>query len=131
VAAEEGERLLRAFGMALAKGDVEALARTLTGDAEFLSDGGGLVAAVPRPLRGADRIAKALLGFFRLADWSRTRFREVRVNGLHGWLLHDVDGTPIQTLALEPADDGRIGRIYVVRNPLKLQHLKPAGAGDG
>jgi RNA polymerase sigma-70 factor, ECF subfamily len=132
VAAEEGERLLRAFGMALAKGDVEALARTLTDDAEFLSDGGGLVTAVPRPLRGADRIAKALLGFFRLADWSRTRFREVRVNGLHGWLLHDVDGTPIQTLALEPTDDGRIGRIYVVRNPLKLQHLKPAaGAGDG
>ena len=35
------------------------------------------------------------------------------------------DGTPIQTVALEADDDGRITGIYVVRNPDKLRHLNP------
>ena len=123
VAAEEGERLLRAFGLALARGDVDALARTLADDAEFLSDGGGKATAVPRPLHGAERIAKALVGFGRLVDWTRTRFKTASVNGLAGWLVHDAGGAPIQTLALQFAADGRIERIYVMRNPDKLQHL--------
>jgi RNA polymerase sigma-70 factor (ECF subfamily) len=123
VAAEEGARLLQAFGLALARGDVEALARTLTDDAEFLSDGGGKATAVPRPLEGAERIAKALIGFGRLVDWTRTRFKTVSVNGHAGWLVHDAGGAPIQTLALQFAADGRIERIYVMRNPDKLQHL--------
>ncbi|MCM5681784.1 RNA polymerase sigma factor SigJ [Schlegelella sp. S2-27] len=124
VQAEEGARLLQAFGTALARGDVEELAKLLVEDAEFLSDGGGLVAAVPRPLQGAERVAKALVGFAKLVDWSRVRFRSVDINGLHGWLLHDVDGTPIQTLALRPGPDGRVADIYIMRNPQKLQHLR-------
>ena len=124
VQAEEGARLLQAFGMALARGDVEGLAQLLVEDAEFLSDGGGLVAAVPKPLHGAERIAKALVGFAKLVDWSRVRFRWADINGLHGWLLHDADGTPIQTLALRPGPDGRVASIYVMRNPEKLRHLR-------
>jgi RNA polymerase sigma-70 factor (ECF subfamily) len=125
VAAEEGERLLRAFGEALVQGDVEVLARTLTEDAVFLSDGGGKVAAVPRPLHGAELIAKTLAGFFRQAPWAELRTQVVRVNGLPGWLISHADGTPIQTFAFEPAPDGRIARIYVTRNPDKLRHLAP------
>jgi RNA polymerase sigma-70 factor (ECF subfamily) len=124
VAAEEGQRLLQAFGQALVRGDVDALARVLADDAVFLSDGGGKVAAVPRPLHGAARIAKTLVGFFRQADWSQLRARPVQVNGLPGWLVAQADGTPVQTFAFEPEPDGRIARIYVVRNPDKLQHLR-------
>ena len=118
--------MLQAFGLALARGDVEALARTLTDDAEFLSDGGGKAAAVPKPVHGPERIAKMLIGFGRLVDWTRTRFKPVSINGLSGWLAHDIDGTPIQTLALQLAADGRIERIYVMRIPDKLRHLQQA-----
>ena len=124
VAAEEGTKLLQAFGLALARGDVDGLARLLVEDAEFLSDGGGVVNAVPQPLRGAARIARAMVGFGKLADWSRMRVKLVTVNGMQGWLQYDMDGTPIQTLALRLADDGRVAGIYVVRNPHKLQHLR-------
>lgn len=124
VAAEEGTRLLQAFGLAVARGDVDGLSRLLVEDAEFLSDGGGVVNAVPQPLRGAARIAKAMVGFGKLADWSRMRVKLVSVNGMQGWLQYDMDGTPIQTLALRLADDGRVAGIYVVRNPHKLQHLR-------
>jgi RNA polymerase sigma-70 factor (ECF subfamily) len=123
LAADEGERLLQAFGRALTSGDLDALARTLADDAVFLSDGGGVVTAVPRPLHGAARIAKALIGFARHQD-PALQVRLARINGLPGWLVHEADGTPVQTLALEPGADGRISRVYVVRNPHKLAHLR-------
>ncbi|MCW7540583.1 RNA polymerase sigma factor SigJ [Aquabacterium sp. A7-Y] len=125
VAAGEGRRLLQAFAAALAQGDVEALARTLAEDARFVSDGGGVVAAVPRPLIGAVRIAKALVGFARLADPGRHRVVPAEINGMPGWLMYDaLDGSPVQTLAIEPGPEGRIAAVYVVRNPDKLRHLK-------
>lgn len=37
--------------------------------------------------------------------------------------MHYPDGTPIQTVALEAYDTGRITGIFIVRNPDKLQHL--------
>ncbi|WKB55256.1 RNA polymerase sigma factor SigJ [Eleftheria terrae] len=125
VAAEQRQRLLGAFAEALARGDVEALASTLAEDAKFVSDGGGVVTAVPRPLIGAARIAKALTGFARQADRERQRVMLAEVNGLPGWLVYDaVDGSPIQTLSIQPDGQGRIAAVYVVRNPQKLQHLR-------
>lgn len=127
VAAEHSERLLQSFAQALAQGDVEALARTLTEDAQFMSDGGGKVCAVPRILHGAPLVAKTLLGFFERADWTNIRTEPALINGQHGWLVYQTDGTPIQTLTLRLSDDGRVAAIYVVRNPDKLLHLhRPA-----
>ena len=123
VSPPQAERLLQAFGAALARGDVDALAATLSDDVRFLSDGGGVVAAVPRPLQGAALVAKTLAGFARLADWTRMRLEPATVNGLTGAVLYDIDGTAIQTIALELGDDGRVAAIYVTRNPHKLAHL--------
>jgi hypothetical protein len=39
-----------------------------------------------------------------------------------------LDGMPIQTVALEPAADGRVAHVYVVRNPAKLAHLRRPAA---
>jgi len=119
----DAQRLLQAFGTALARGDVDALAAALTADAEFLSDGGGIVAAVPKPLHGGQLIAKTLIGFARQADWTRVRIEPARINGWPGGVLYDRDGTAIQTLTLRFAADGRIASIYVTRNPHKLAHL--------
>ena len=46
--------------------DVDALAKVLTEDAVMLSDGGGKVLAVPRPLHGGALVAKTFIGFARL-----------------------------------------------------------------
>jgi RNA polymerase sigma-70 factor, ECF subfamily len=119
----DANRLMQAFGMALTRGDVEGLAAMLAEDAEFLSDGGGIVAAVPKPLHGGELIAKVLIGFAKLADWTRVHVEPARINGWPGGVLYDADGTAIQTLTLRFAADGRVAAVYVTRNPQKLAHL--------
>lgn len=122
---EERQRLLTAFAGALMRGDVEALAQVLADDAVLLSDGGGLVNAVPRPLRGGARIAKALVGFGKHLDPSQFRVRPAQINGLAGYLVFQADGTPVQAVALAPAaQPGRLGAVYIVRNPEKLRALE-------
>lgn len=119
----QAQRLLQAFGAALARGDLDALATTLAEDAELMSDGGGIVAAVPKPLHGGDLVARVLIGFARQGDWARLRLEPARINGLPGAVLYDADGTAIQTLALRLDATARIASVYVTRNPDKLAHL--------
>lgn len=121
---EDSQRLLLAFTQALAVGDVDGLARTLAADAVFVADGGGLVSAVPRPLMGAALIAKAMVGFRKLYDLSRMTMEPAVVNGLPGWVQHDIDGTPLSAASIRMGADGLIAAIHVVRNPQKLAHLR-------
>jgi len=127
VSAKEGERLAAAFADAVRRGDAAALAAVLAKDASFISDGGGRVAAVPRPLVGRERVAKAVIGFARAYDPERVRVRSARINGLAGFVVTYADGTPIQTVAIEPDAQGRIAVIYVQRNPEKLLNVRNAG----
>jgi RNA polymerase sigma-70 factor (ECF subfamily) len=120
---EECDRLFAAFSEAVRSFDVDALAKVLTEDAVMLSDGGGKVNALPRPLRGGAQIAKALIGFAKL--WTRHAWRvePARINGLPGCLFfNDATGRLVQTIALAPAatEPGRIGALYIQRNPDKL-----------
>ena len=113
-----------AFAAAITQGNLEALARLLARDAVFIADGGGKVNAVPRPLHGAERIAKALYGFFKLTDLSQMRVRQADINGLSGVVMCDLDGAPVQTMALDYDEAGLIQGIYVMRNPDKMRHLR-------
>ncbi|MCU7374602.1 RNA polymerase sigma factor SigJ [Paucibacter sp. O1-1] len=120
---EERDRLFGAFSEALRSFDVEALARVLTEDAVLLSDGGGKVNAVPYPLHGAALIAKTFIGFARLPGSRDWRLQPARINGLPGCLIIDgASGRLVQTVALAPSatEPGRIGAIYIQRNPDKL-----------
>ena len=112
---------------AVRRGDAAALAEVLAKDASFIADGGGRVAAVPKPLVGRERVAKAVLGFARAYDPERVRVRTTRINGLAGFVITYADGTPIQTVAIEPDAEGRIAVIYVQRNPEKLLNVRHAG----
>ncbi|HZW13672.1 MAG TPA: sigma-70 family RNA polymerase sigma factor [Noviherbaspirillum sp.] len=123
VSSAEAERLARAFVKALRSGDIASLAQVLAAEATFVSDGGGKVTAVPRPVVGRDKVAQVIIGFARLYDPAQIRLRRAQVNGLPGFVLSGMDGTPIQTLALEPDAHGQIKAIYVVRNPDKLQRV--------
>jgi RNA polymerase sigma-70 factor (ECF subfamily) len=130
---EERERLFAAFVEAVRSADVDALARVLAEDAVMLADGGGKVSAVPRPLQGAALIARTFVGFATLPTSRAWRFEPARINGLPGCLVFDdATGQLVQTIALAPSatEPGRIGALYIQRNPDKLQGVRAALGGD-
>lgn len=117
------EKLIAAFATASATSDFSALSAMLTEDAVMVTDAGGKRPAALRVLVGRDDIIRLLRGL----EWRHglppmERFRLARINGAPGLIIHLADGP--ETLALEPAPDGRIGAIYVMRNPDKLTHLE-------
>ncbi|MGD8575331.1 MAG: RNA polymerase sigma factor SigJ [Gammaproteobacteria bacterium] len=129
---EEGKRLFRAFSEAVRTRDVDALADVLSEDAVLLSDGGGKVSAVPRPLHGGARIAKTLIGFASVPNSGGWHMEPARVNGLPGIVIFDdATGELVQTIALAPSatQSGRVAALYVQRNPDKLQGVRLAMAG--
>jgi RNA polymerase sigma-70 factor, ECF subfamily len=121
----EEARLAMAFAGAIRHGDVASLARVLAEDAVFISDGGGLVNAVPRPVHGNVKVAQVLIGFARFYSLDEHRMRPARINGLPGAVISTISGEIIQTIALEPGDGGVIKAIYVMRNPEKLRLVSP------
>ena len=111
---EERERLFSAFSEAVRTCDVDALAKVLTEDAVMLSDGGGKVNAVPRPLRGGALIAKTFIGFASLPKSRAWRLEPARINGLPGCMIfNDATGQLVQAIALAPSatEPGRIGAL--------------------
>lgn len=124
----EAQGLLAAFAGALQSGNVDTLATLLADEAQMLSDGGGQVAAVPRPVQGAARVAQVMAGFARLWNPATQPVAPARINGLPGVVMRDLQGRALQTMAfaLSRRADGRacIDAIYVVRNPVKLAHLR-------
>lgn len=126
---EERERLFNAFSKAAQDCDVDALAKMLTADAVMLADGGGKATAISRPLHGGAVIAKTFIGFCKLPTSRSWRLQPARVNGMPGCLVIDqATGELIQTIALAPSakEPGRIGAIYIQRNPDKLRGLLDA-----
>jgi RNA polymerase sigma-70 factor (ECF subfamily) len=130
---EERQRLFGAFSAAVRNLDVDALAKVLTEDAVMLSDGGGKVLAVPRPLHGGALVAKTFIGFARLPSSRAWRLEPARINGLPGCLVFDgATGQLVQTVALAPSatEPDRIGALYIQRNPDKLQGVLAALRGE-
>jgi RNA polymerase sigma-70 factor (ECF subfamily) len=115
-------RLARAFLAAAADADTSALAELLAEDAILVTDSGGKRKAALRVLVGAADIAR----FFAGLRWRHGRLdvqavELARVNGFPGLIVRLSDG--VETLAFEPAQDGRIAAVYATRNPDKLRHL--------
>jgi RNA polymerase sigma-70 factor (ECF subfamily) len=119
VSRRESEAIVRRFRHACVTGDVEELMGVLHSDATLVADGGGKASSATRPVLGADRIAKFMLGYAGKVHWSESDFQLVTINGAPGLLLrHPVSGNG--TYSFDIAND-RIHTIYVVRNPDKLR----------
>lgn len=115
----ESEEIARRFRHACATGSVEELMAILHPDAQLVADGGGKVTAATRPVLGADRIARFLLGYAGKARWTESDFEVVTVNGAPGLLMrHPRSGTGTYSFDIA---GGRIRTIFVVRNPDKLR----------
>jgi len=115
----ESEEVVRRFRHAVGTGSVEELMTVLHADATLVADGGGKAAAATRPVLGADRIAKFMLGYAGKAQWSESDFQLVAINGAPGLLIrHPLSGDGTYSFDIE---EGRIRAVYVMRNPDKLR----------
>jgi RNA polymerase sigma-70 factor (ECF subfamily) len=96
------------FMAALATGDVQGLVEVL---------GGGLAAAARKPITGAGKVAAYLARAARFPGFGAA---PAWLNGMPGARI-DVAGEP--TAVSVVVEDGRITRLYAMRNPHKLGWL--------
>lgn len=125
VSREERDEVARRFTAAWEEGDLEGLVELLAPDATMYGDGGGKAPSVPVPLVGAERIAKAIIGWGRQADEAGLVHRPALVNGDPGLVFYGRDGRPVWVSALEISDGVVVG-IRSILNPDKLEHLSRA-----
>ena len=105
---EESEEIVRHFRHACVTGNVDELMAVLHADAQLVADGGGKAAAATRPVLGADRIAKFMLGYAGKMHWSESDFQLVTINGAPGLLMrHPIAGDGTYSFDIE------IGRAHV------------------
>jgi len=120
----ERRRLVARFLDAAREGDMEGLVALLAPDAVMIGDGGGKARAIAAPMHGAERIAKALLAFYRIAEEWGVSFEPVIVNGQPGFRTVAPDGRLVNITSLD-VEDGAITRLHSIVNPDKLAHLGP------
>ncbi|MFI9460941.1 RNA polymerase sigma-70 factor [Streptomyces xiamenensis] len=109
---------LEAFRRATETGDLQGLLDILAPDVVLLGDGGGVKKAIPRPIVGADKVARLLLGGLSKVTAS---LRPAQVNG-HPALIVRLDGA-LDTVVTAHVDNGLITGLYAVRNPEKMTHM--------
>ena len=122
---EQREELTRRFFAAVTDGDLAGLESLLAHDVELTGDGGGKVPALARPLRGRNRVARALINWIRLGERiPGASMQPVAVNGEPGALLLDPERRVIGVWAIEIAGE-KIVAFRSIVNPDKLRHLGP------
>jgi len=119
VTPSEHDAVVSAFMSASAGGDLTALLEILDPDVVLTSDGGARVNAARRPVLGADRVARFVLG---ITDNIREgqRVEPVTVNGATGLALYENDH--IALVVSITVRDARIIRLDLVLAPEKLPH---------
>ena len=117
VPAAEHDRLLRAFLAAAQSGDLEGLETFFAADVVVYSDGGGIVTAARRPIRGRDNVTRFFAGILAKVA------ADVSVDVVHGngeeVFVLSQGGTAVILCAMSVGDTG-IARVYFVLNPDKL-----------
>ncbi|MBF6469312.1 RNA polymerase sigma factor SigJ [Nocardia beijingensis] len=109
--------VVRDFKRAWETKDIEALIGLLDPRATATADSGGLAPAFLEPIDGGERIARAWMEIATRGP--AVTLLERTVNGQPG-LVAQLDGTIVSVYAFDIAD-GRITRIWAIRNPEKLR----------
>jgi RNA polymerase sigma-70 factor (ECF subfamily) len=117
---EEQRRVTREFLAACATGDKDALLALLAPDVTLVSDSDGRAKAARRPILGADKVARFMLGIAEDALALDLRF--ALVNGSVGFVVSDRSTT--QSVSLLDVVDGKVQSVYIVANPEKLARVR-------
>src|SRR6185312_5021085 len=119
VSKAEQTAVVERFLAAIRDGDLQGLLDVLAPDVVVVADGGGVVNAAPRPITGADRVGPFLAGLAALTDDVATT--PTWLNGGPAAQVHI--GGELNTVMSLVIEDGRVARIYAVRNPHKMTRL--------
>lgn len=119
VSRAEQEAAVEQFQAALTTGDLQGLLDVLAPDVVLVADGGGVVPAARRPIRGAKTVARLLTTFATAAPVARAA--TTLLNGAPA--LRIDRGGEFDTAVSLTIEGGRITRIYSIRNPNKLAGL--------
>jgi RNA polymerase sigma-70 factor (TIGR02957 family) len=118
VSRAEQQAVVERFLAALQTGRLQELMDLMAPDVVLIADGGGIAAAVLAPIHGAERVARLLARADRPAAAVQTT--TVWLNGAAaGRIEIDGDLTAVSLVV----EDGRVTRVYLVRNPRKLTRL--------
>jgi RNA polymerase sigma-70 factor (TIGR02957 family) len=121
VSPAETRGALEAFQRAVETGDMQGLLDILAPDVVALSDGGGVKQALPRPVVGADKVARLLsVGLARAG--AGISLEPAQINGSPALILR-LDGELDTVIALR-LENGLVTGLYAVRNPEKLSHVE-------
>ena len=107
------------FMTAAATGDMDGLLAMLAPDATWTADSGGKASAARRPVVGADKVAKAIIGIFRLGQkLPDVRIQTAVYNSAPAVVVYS--GDHLEGVFLVEVTDGKITHFYAMRNPDKL-----------
>jgi RNA polymerase sigma-70 factor (ECF subfamily) len=118
VSRSEQRAVVERFLIALRTGQLQELMEVMAPDVVMIADGGGIVTAALAPIHGAEVVAKLLARANQVVAAFETT--AVWLNGAPAGRV-EIDGEPAAVSLV--VEDGRVTRIYVVRNPRKLTRL--------
>lgn len=113
----KSEQITTAFLVAAATGDLDGLMAMLAPDVVFTSDSDGKVSAARRPVLGAEKVARLLIGLMSRAGEEYT-VELASYNSAPAVIVYR-DNRPDSVFLIEVID-GKITNFYAMRNPEKL-----------
>ncbi len=109
--------LTNRFFVAAATGDLNGLMSMLAPNVVWTADSGGKVSAARRPVAGAERVARLIVGLVRLSS-NEGRVEPAVYNSAPALLLYT--GQQLEGVVTFEIADGKIAHFYAMRNPDKL-----------
>lgn len=119
----ENARITAEFMTAAAGGDITTVLSMLAPDVAWTADSDGKASAARRPIVGADRVARSVIGLLRLQT-PNTRVELATCNAAPAVLLYEADR--LEGVFTVEITDGLITNFYAMRNPDKLAALTAA-----
>jgi RNA polymerase sigma-70 factor (ECF subfamily) len=116
---EQNARITAEFMAAASSGDVQTVMSMLAPDVVWTADSGGKASAARRPVVGADKVARAVVGLVgRGMRVPEVRVKTVFCNAAPAVLLYR--GDHLEGVFTVEIVDGKITNFYAMRNPDKL-----------
>jgi RNA polymerase sigma-70 factor (ECF subfamily) len=121
----QNARITAEFMAAAATGDVQTVMSMLAPDVAWTADSGGKASAARRPVIGAEKVARAIIGLVgRGMQLPDVRVETVICNAAPALLLYQ--GDRLEGVFTVEIVDGKISNFYAMRNPDKLATVATA-----
>jgi RNA polymerase sigma-70 factor (ECF subfamily) len=122
---EQSARITAEFLAAAASGDVQTVMSMLAPDVAWTADSGGKASAARRPVIGAEKVARAVVGLVgRGMQLPDVRVETVICNAAPALLIYQADR--LEGVFTVEIVDGKISNFYAMRNPDKLAAVATA-----